>query len=94
MADPEPIFTKITHVRNIFVKKLYIEFHKNAANGVVGDTSHRLTDGQVCYLHKTQRALKIVSYYHFDARSRRNVDNLLKPHLLKVKNCTSFGKYV
>ena len=53
MADPEPIFTKITLVRKIFVKKLYTEFHKNAANGVVGDTSHTLMDGQACYPHKT-----------------------------------------
>jgi hypothetical protein len=52
MADPEPVFTKITHVRKIFVKELYTEFHKNAASGVVGDTRHRLMDGQACYLYK------------------------------------------
>jgi len=46
MADPERIFTKITHVRKIFVKKLCTKFHKNAVKGAVGDTSHRLTDGR------------------------------------------------
>jgi hypothetical protein len=83
MADPEPVFTKITHVLRFSVKKFYTEFNKNAANGIVGDTSHRPTDGVMCYPNKTQRALKIVIYFHFYARNRRNVDNLLKPRLLK-----------